>query len=166
MDYASPLVKIVASAAIAVSIIISAPITLAQTPKVEEPVPVAATSTPAVAETHKAPAAKNTGTCEKYSSLISSYDWPVDVALQICKDESRGNPLNVNLSSTETHYANAAHTKILCVGSYGLFQVACFWPKQFGYTLASSTEAAVNIQMAYNIWKKQGFSPWSTYHGN
>lgn len=151
---------------VVVSMVMATPtVSVATATKVEEPTAPVATSSPVViAVTHKVPAVKNTGTCDQYSSLISSYDWPVDVAMQICRDESHGNPLNINLRSTETHYADAAHTKVLCVGSYGLFQVACFWPKSLGYTLASSTEASVNIQMAYDIWKMRGFTPWSTYH--
>lgn len=58
---------------------------------------------------------------------------------------------NQNLSSLENHGA--------CIGSYGLFQVGCvhFSGNQ------NPNDPATNIEVAYQVWKKQGYNAWTMY---
>lgn len=168
MTFTTALVKIAATALVTVSFIAVSP-TLADTGTLEEPIALAATTTTPIIVATSTPkkVIKHTtvqGDCTAYKDIISKYDWPVDVAMQICKDESHGYAANVNTNPSETHYADAAHTKVLCVGSLGLFQIGCFWPASLGFTKADLTDPEKNIAMAYEIWVKQGFYPWSTYH--
>lgn len=170
MSNASPGVKQVTITAIAVFMSMLLPVSAQDVTKVEEPAPVVATSVAPGPQTQikEKPTLKKTRhttsvDCEKYRDLIIQYDWPVDVAMQICKDESRGNPLAVNLH--DLHYADASHKRLICIGSTGLFQIACFWPTELGYTREDAKDPVSNIAMAYKIWRKYGWSQWSTYRG-
>jgi Lysozyme like domain len=88
------------------------------------------------------------GNCD----LAFSYDWPQQVAYAVCMAESGGNTNATNMN--DNHGS--------CVGSYGLFQVGCFWYGYYGYEI--SHDPNVNAQIAYNIWKRQGgFGAWTTY---
>lgn len=91
--------------------------------------------------------------CEQYRPLIASYDWPVETAMAICNAESDGSPAAVNMRDSHSS----------CVGSFGLFQNACFWASTFGYTTSDLLDPGINIKVAYRIWKSQGFHPWTTY---
>lgn len=103
----------------------------------------------------------SSGDCQAYYSIISKYDWPVDTAMQICRDESHG--VTTTINENDHHYD--AHHKLICVGSDGLFQVGCFWPKSLGYTRDDLMDPEKNVAMAYAIWRELGFNPWSTYKG-
>lgn len=95
-----------------------------------------------------APAAVVAGDC----SLAYNYDWPQKTAYAVCMAESSGGHRMYNGSDN--------HGK--CIGSYGLFQIGCFWFPYYGYEI--SYDAQVNVQIAYNIWKRQGgFVAWTTY---
>lgn len=84
--------------------------------------------------------------------LAYNYDWPQNIAYAVCMAESSGGHAMYN--------GNDNHGK--CVGSYGLFQIACFWFPYYGYDI--SYDPQVNVQIAYNIWKRQGgFGAWTTY---
>lgn len=87
-------------------------------------------------------------------SLAFNYDWPQQTAYAVCMAESSGGHTMYN--------GNDNHGQ--CVGSYGLFQIGCFWFPYYGYEI--SYDANVNVQIAYNIWKRQGgFGAWTTYTG-
>ncbi len=99
------------------------------------------------------------GDCSKYETLIRSYDWPVETALQICRDESGGNASAANWN--DKHKDKLGN--VICVGSHGLMQIACIHPADYGYTVVDLDTPEINIAVAYKIWKKRGFTPWSTY---
>lgn len=171
MTHASPRVTLAMMVFFAVSAITLVPVTTTHGEvEIEEPVKeiVANVAQGPQTETKKTVAPKktyaaSTSDCEQYRGLIEQYDWPIETAMQICRDESRGYPEAFN--QRDRHYADRAHTQLICVGSGGLFQVACFWPKKLGYESGKLYDPAANIAMAYQIWKKQGWTPWSTYKG-
>lgn len=138
---------------------------MAGTTKTEEPVIKAATTTPVIAVAPKKKVIKIVhtagGDCTKYADLISQYNWPIATAMQICRDESQGDPSAINWD--DKHYDSKGN--LICVSSQGLFQVACSWPASLGYTKADLLDPAKNIAMAYDIWSSRGFYPWSTYKG-
>jgi hypothetical protein len=115
-------------------IVVEAPVVAVEEPKPEPPKPKPIP----------------TGNC----SLAYNFDWPQDVAYAVCMAESSGN-----------QYAhNGGDNHGSCVGSYGLFQIGCFWFPYYGHEL--SYDPQVNAQIAYNIWKRQGgFGAWTTYTG-
>lgn len=93
--------------------------------------------------------APTTGNC----SLVNNYDWPKNVAYGVCMAESRGNSNAINWG--DNHGS--------CVGSYGLMQVGCFWFPFYGYSVSDGYNPAINMLVAYKIWQRSGFSPWTTW---
>ncbi len=86
------------------------------------------------------------GDCEQYRSIISRYNWDVEVAMNVMRVESS---CNTNTSNT-----NDVHST--CVGSYGLFQIACIHqPAEVSWDPES------NIAKAYQLYSTSGWSPWS-----
>jgi hypothetical protein len=81
--------------------------------------------------------------------------------MQICKDESQGNPENINWN--DKHKDSKGN--VICVSSQGLMQVGCFWPAVLGYTMDDLLVPEKNIAMAYEIYKRSNrtFNPWTTY---
>lgn len=87
-------------------------------------------------------------------SLAYNYDWPQPVAHAVCMAESTNNVNAVNMGDNHK----------VCIGSFSLMQVACFWYPYYGYSEADYYNPQVNMQIAYNIWKRQGgFQAWSAY---
>lgn len=152
MTYTSLLVKLLVS-----TIFIIASSMVFQ-PKTVKDVPIiVATTTPTVVV--KKSILKTKNNCIKYVSLIKKYDWPIEDTMQICKDESQGDPENINWGDIHKD----SNGNILCISSQGLFQLACFWPEKLGYEMADLLDPEKNIAMGYLIWLKYGFDPWSTY---
>lgn len=88
------------------------------------------------------------------ASETAKYNWNVRVAFAVCMAESR----------SIVNAANMNDIHATCVGSYSLMQVACFWYYYYGYTDADFLDPVVNVQIAYNIWQRQGgFGAWTTY---
>lgn len=135
------------------------PIVITDVPKVY-PAEVTASTEPAKKVVLKNPVAEVKENCAEYSSIIGEYKWSVEIAMQICRDESHGNPGKINWK--DKHYD--INGDLICVSSQGLFQVACFWPEELGYTMDDLLVPEKNIAMAYKIWSKYGFGPWSTYN--
>lgn len=104
---------------------------------------VVATSTPIIEkqETHK--------------DLIGNYDWDVEVAYQVMLNEGGTDPEATN---PEWHY-NSKGEKI-CQGSYGLFQLACIHAND-PLNPIELKDAKTNIKMAYELYLKEGWWPWS-----
>lgn len=118
------------------------------------------TSTPPVAVVRKTVSQKPKGDCEKYRPIVEQYDWDVETVMQICKDESQGNPENINWS--DKHKDSKGN--VICISSQGLMQVGCFWPAELGYTMEDLLIPEPNMAMAYEIYKRsKGFTPWTTY---
>lgn len=81
--------------------------------------------------------------CEQYRSLISAYNWPVDVAIAVANSESGCNTHAV--SPTRDH---------------GIFQINEVHIAKAG-SIQALHDPATNIKVAYQIWSRQGFRPWS-----
>ena len=89
-----------------------------------------------------------TGDC----MLAYNYDWNADIAYQVCMKESGGRANAVN--PTDNHGS--------CTGSFGIWQIGCFWFPYYGYGEAAHYDAQLGTQIAYNIWQRQGnFKAWS-----
>lgn len=82
-----------------------------------------------------------------YEEIISKYDWPDDIAIKVATAESGLNPKAVN---PEWHRD--------CQGSFGLFQMACIHYKENPNALY---DPEFNVAMAYQLWKEEGWEPWS-----
>ena len=79
--------------------------------------------------------------------------WNTNVAYAVMMAESHGNPNRINWKDYHRH-GN-------CWGSFGLFQLACFRGTQ-----EELLNPETNIQMAYELWKREGWRPWSAYTNN
>jgi len=79
--------------------------------------------------------------------------WNTNVAYAVMMAESHGNPNNINWRDYH-RYGN-------CWGSFGLFQLACFRGTQ-----EQLLDPETNIQMAYELWKREGWRPWGAYTNN
>jgi len=72
--------------------------------------------------------------------------------MAIARAENRNcDPLKHNLANTENHG--------VCVGSYGVLQVACvhFRPGE------DRNDTATVVKVAYRVWQSGGYKPWSTF---
>lgn len=89
------------------------------------------------------------GDCEQYRHIIERYDWHTETAMRVCQIESGGNPTAANWN--DSHQG--------CSGSFGLFQVGCL----HGYSKEQLERPIFNINVAYKIYKKQGWwGGWKT----
>ena len=105
-----------------------------------------------------APATQNVPNCEQYRALLNKYEWDSSVMYGIMRAENRSCDTNRdNNSAGETHYD--MNGNVVCVGSYGLFQMGClhFSGNQ------NPNDPLTNIEVAYQIWKKQGYTAWTMY---
>lgn len=157
MIYTSLAVKILTSAFVAASLLF-APL-MVNSITMDKPYEKTVEVTPPVVVVKK-PIVKKAivkapkGDCTKYASIIEGYDWPISIAMQICAAESSGNQVADN---PEAHRSRSG--KIICYGSWGLFQIACV----HGHAEEEMKEAVKNIGAAYKIWDNEGWAPWTTY---
>lgn len=88
---------------------------------------------------------RGTGDC----SIAYNYDWPADIAYQICMKESGGNPNAANWTDNHMSWAG-------CNGSFGLMQVNCSHGQLF--------DGNENMAVAYSMYKGWGnsFKAWTT----
>jgi hypothetical protein len=105
---------------------------------VEQPKPVV--QTPAV----ETPPPVNSGNC----ALAYNYDWPKQTAYAVCMAESSGDPSMIGDVDTEYY-------------SCGLMQIRTLPGRP---TCGQLQDGVFNMQYAYNMWRSQGFSPWSAYN--
>lgn len=161
MTYTSLMVKLLAPIILAASIFLLLPqqVSSNDTLMIKPAEVVAVTKTPVHVVKKPVVQILIKGDCTKYTDIIEKYDWPIATALNICKKESSGDPTQINWK--DVHKDAKGNT--ICVSSRGLMQVACFWPASLGYTLADLIDPVKNIDMAYQIYVKYGFSPWTTY---
>ena len=96
----------------------------------------------------------NTQTLASYSGLnmdlvdiLSKYDWDVEIALKVAFAESGLNTSAINLK--DRHKG--------CNGSYGAFQLSCLHG-----TPEELLDGRKNVEIAYSLWKRDGWFPWST----
>lgn len=88
--------------------------------------------------------ATTTGDCLQYLDIIDNYDWPVEEALRICREESHGDVGAVGDKRT-------AHV------SCGLFQIREIAGRP---TCESLKDPILNIKWAHILWLQSGWSPW------
>lgn len=69
--------------------------------------------------------------------------------LGICELESGG-------VATATNWSDSHEG---CNGSFGILQVACI----HGVDREALYNPATNIKVAYELWKENGYAPWTTY---
>lgn len=103
---------------------------------------------PAAPAPSKVPVAYS-GDCEQWRPLVAKYSWDVDVAMSVMRAESGCNPNAAN-------WGDAHET---CMGSFGLFQIACmsgqiFDPAQ-NVAIAWAKYTAKNFDGSMRKW-----SPW------
>lgn len=60
--------------------------------------------------------------CEDFVPILKQYDWNVQTALNIIEAESGCNP---NAGNPNDVHRNYYTNEVICIGSYGLFQIAC-----------------------------------------
>ena len=83
-----------------------------------------------------------------YYYIVSQYDWDVRVAYAVMMAESNGNPNAENWRDNHR----------ICMGSFGLFQLACFRGD-----INTLKDPETNIRMAYELWSREGWRPWGAY---
>lgn len=97
--------------------------------------------------------------CSAVASEIQKYSgWDHSIMLAIAKAENTTcDPQRHNETSSETHAT--------CVGSYGVLQVGCVHYLDYGYSLtaANKNNFALNVEIAYKVWQKQGYNAWTQY---
>jgi soluble lytic murein transglycosylase-like protein len=85
--------------------------------------------------------------CDRYSQLISQYNWDVKIAMAVMRAESSCNQLS--LSSTDDR---------------GLFQINSIHSDMVNGNLESLYDPTTNIQIAYRVYLSQGWNGWSAYN--
>lgn len=124
--------------------------------EVEQPVVLVATTTPPIVVATSTPpqvkkvpivkaAPKTKGNCLDHEGTIRKYDWPVDIALEVCAAESSGNPVAVGDRST-------------AYVSCGLMQIRTLPGRP---SCAELKVPETNIAYAYALWVEEGWAPWS-----
>lgn len=74
--------------------------------------------------------------------LLGQYDWDLREANHIMFCESSSNATRINWKDKHNG----------CIGSFGLFQLACFRGTQ-----EELLDPATNIKLAYELWKQNGW---------
>lgn len=95
------------------------------------------------------------GSCEAYRPLVAQYNWDVHTAMAVMEAESTQFGIHCNPNAAnwnDQHYVNGV---LYCVGSFGLFQIACFDGQVY--------DPAKNIAIAYRKWQARGWQPWGAY---
>lgn len=91
------------------------------------------------------------GGCYQYKHLLEQYDWNVELALEVCENESGGK---------REAYNGEYHDDADCYGSVGLFQIACV----HGFTKEEMFVPEANIEYAYTLYQRRGWQPWGVCH--
>lgn len=84
-------------------------------------------------------------------AIIRSYDWNDETALAVARCESGLNPSAVG----DNYPIGGLHAP-----SVGVFQIRLLAGRP---SRAYLLNAANNVEYAYNMWKSQGWSPWTCY---
>ena len=91
---------------------------------------------------------QNSGRCEEFRELVEKYPWDSKIMLAIMRAESSCNP-------------NSDNTGLNRDGSNdkGLFQINSI----HGFSDTERLDPIRNIEIAFRIWKSQGYQAWSAY---
>ena len=84
--------------------------------------------------------------CENYRHIVERYSWDVRTAMAVMRAESGCNP---NAANWQDSHHN-------CQGSFGLFQLGCFWTD-------TPFDPSHNIAKAFEIYSRSGWQPWGAY---
>jgi hypothetical protein len=84
--------------------------------------------------------------CDIYRPLVEQYAWDIRIAMAVMQAESGCNP---NASNWRDQHRQ-------CTGSFGLFQLACFWTD-------NPYDPATNVAKAFEIYSRSGWQPWGAY---
>lgn len=77
--------------------------------------------------------------------IIRAYDWQDDYAIAVAWCESKFDPSAYNRSS----------------GASGIFQILPYWHASRLRPGESWFDAETNVRIAYELWREQGWTPWS-----
>jgi hypothetical protein len=83
--------------------------------------------------------------CELYRPLVAQYGWDQRIAMAVMRAESGCNPMAANWKDKHS----------TCMGSFGLFQIACFDGQVY--------DPARNIQIAWQKYQARGWKPWGAF---
>lgn len=95
---------------------------------------------------------------------IEKYNWDSQIAYAIARAENSScDPTRHNMTSSETH--RRYDGSVICVGSYGAFQVGCL---HYGEgddvnDLATNVRIAYKVYSSRNNWDETGFNAWTMY---
>lgn len=92
--------------------------------------------------------------CERVKQEVSKYDWDVSLMMRLAYAESNCNP-NATGDTTLTYQENGRTYGY----SVGAFQVRIL-P---GREACDTHDIETNVRCAYNVWKGQSYSAWSTF---
>jgi len=112
-----------------------------------KPAPVVEAPKPQPVVTRSAPVG-----CEPYRSLVSQYNWNVQIAMAVMQAESGCNPASVG----DTRPING-----LLAPSCGLFQIRTLKGRP---SCEALKDPATNVEWAYKVYTGRGsFKPWSVF---
>lgn len=80
---------------------------------------------------------------EECPSELLKYDWPYDEACRVAWCESRW------------------QADAIGGPNIGLFQVWAGWARVFDVSVADLLDVRINVRVAYGIWLREGWRPWS-----
>jgi hypothetical protein len=84
------------------------------------------------------------------TGILREGTWNINIAYAVMMAESHGNPNSINWKDY--------HRSGNCWGSFGLFQLACFRG-----TREELLDPEINVQLAYALWQREGWQPWSAW---
>lgn len=96
--------------------------------------------------------ASSSGGCDSFRHLVGRYDWNVDTMMYAMRKESSCDP-----NAVGDNYA----IRGVLAPSCGLLQVRTLPGRP---SCEALKDPETNIQVAYNIWKGQGYRAWTTLH--
>ena len=128
---------------------------MANSPQLKPKIETAPTSSSVEVVETSAPQPQNAlvhrtvGGCEEFRSLVEQYPWSSKIMLAIMRAESGCNP-------------NSDNTGLNRDGSNdkGLFQINSI----HGFSDAERLDPIRNIEIAFKIWRNQGYRAWAAYN--
>lgn len=102
--------------------------------------------------------------CEALRQEINKYTWDTSIAYAVARSENSScDPARHNETASETH--RRADGSVICVGSYGAFQVGClhYAPGEDVNDLATNVAIAYRVYESRSKWDSSGFNAWTMY---
>lgn len=96
------------------------------------------------------------GGCETYRPLVEKYNWDVRIAMAVMEQESTQNGISCNPNAANLNDVHRdVNGNVVCVGSFGLFQIACFDGQVY--------DPEKNLAIAWRKYEERGWQPWGAY---